>query len=466
MSKISRVPQSVFKKGLSLALMLVVFFCYSLAATAVSVVNVMDPPYNAVGNGVTDDTSAIQAAIASGAARIYFPTPSSAYVLSGAVSVPAGVILYGDSQRLTKIKCLNSGNNITFFTLTSYAAIENLQIYGDVSNAGTGVSFSNGTYTFSGHGSIKNSTISSFSIGVNVNSWYDLTVNRCYIQYCNIGLNATPPTNGGDNGYINCLYIEDSYFHQNTAYDAYLNPAVRISNVKFINTIFDPGPNAAKVYMYYANPCSFDNCYFEGNSGVPAISSDLSNFSVKNCYFLGTGGISLNNTQQSITIEKCRFTSTDILNAGYALHTVRIIDSCFPDSGNVLPSTSNAYYSNSKLNGVTYCSQVPNLTIGAGNAQGAAYAYTKSITATIPAGTTAYLISNNYIYGIWNGTTVGYASFSDSYNPGLIITVTPANTGSTNYFCVLATNTTGADITISNKTLNVVIRKMTTYTSL
>lgn len=56
-------------------------------------VSVLD--FGAVGDGVTNDTVAIQAALNSGAKSIYFPTPNVSY-FCGTLIIPAGVLLYGD----------------------------------------------------------------------------------------------------------------------------------------------------------------------------------------------------------------------------------------------------------------------------------------------------------------------------------------------------------------------------------
>jgi hypothetical protein len=61
------------------------------------VVNVLD--YGAKGDGVTDDTNAIQAALNSGNKMIYVPAGS--YKLSSNLSVPQGVSIKGDGQGVT-----------------------------------------------------------------------------------------------------------------------------------------------------------------------------------------------------------------------------------------------------------------------------------------------------------------------------------------------------------------------------
>lgn len=427
-------------------------------------VSVID--FGAVGDGAADDTTAIQAAYASGAGAIYFPTGT--YNLNAAIAVPVGVLTYGDGYQKSKIRCRNDLASRVFFTLDSNTEIRDVMIFGATTAVGTGVLFSNGTYTFGGHGKLNKCFFSNFDKGVDINSWFDLTINQTQFRTCTIGVNATPPTNGGDNGYINCLYLQDCYFLGNTDYDCYLAPAVRISEVNFTNVIFDPTPATAKVYINQANPCVFINCYFEGGSTIPAISSVSSTYRLSNCYLNGTEGIFANNTQQIITVENCRIGSvTDVVNAGNALHNLRVISTTLPASGNTLPPGNTKYFVNSVINGVSYGTLTPTLQVGEGNTCSAIYSFQKTITSTtVNANTTAALVSDELVSGIMVGFKVGTATISNKYYPGLILTVTPATTGNTAYFSVLATNTTGSPITVSAATLNVIIHAMSTFTTI
>ena len=62
--------------------------------SASGVINVMNPPYNATGNGSTDDTAAIQAAVTAGDGNMVF-FPIGTYKISSAINVPTNTYLKG-----------------------------------------------------------------------------------------------------------------------------------------------------------------------------------------------------------------------------------------------------------------------------------------------------------------------------------------------------------------------------------
>jgi hypothetical protein len=92
------------------------------------VINVTQPPYNAVGDGVTDDTAAIQAAInalgGSNGSTLYLP--AGTYVISGSLNfsnVPGGRFsVVGDGTGLTNIEV--AANNVTALQFTGSGATQ------------------------------------------------------------------------------------------------------------------------------------------------------------------------------------------------------------------------------------------------------------------------------------------------------------------------------------------------------
>jgi hypothetical protein len=77
--------------------------------------------FGAIGNGVTDDTTAIQAALSSGAGAVYFP--SGTYKITNFLTVPNNVMVYGDgwasliSQVTQDKNVFVAGNDNSFVNL-------------------------------------------------------------------------------------------------------------------------------------------------------------------------------------------------------------------------------------------------------------------------------------------------------------------------------------------------------------
>lgn len=89
------------------------------------VVSVKD--FGAVGNGVADDTTAIQAALNSGAKQVYMP--SGTYKVSSAIKFPSEITIYGDGADKTNISSTYNG---PIFASKNYFATEGISPSGDV----------------------------------------------------------------------------------------------------------------------------------------------------------------------------------------------------------------------------------------------------------------------------------------------------------------------------------------------
>lgn len=109
------------------------------------VANATLPPYNAAGNGTTDDTAAIQAALDSGVKKVYLPT--GVYKITSQISIPNFVTLYGDGYGLSAgqapTRILKSGS-FNGVVVNAGSQLENLSVEGDTGNGGDGVNLLSG----------------------------------------------------------------------------------------------------------------------------------------------------------------------------------------------------------------------------------------------------------------------------------------------------------------------------------
>lgn len=98
-------------------------------ADLTDVINVTDPPYNATGNGVTDDTAAINLAIAAAAAdrlAVYFP--SGDYLITDAITVGVYGLWYGDGRTTSVIKLSGVDAKVN---LNDSVTLRDMRINGD-----------------------------------------------------------------------------------------------------------------------------------------------------------------------------------------------------------------------------------------------------------------------------------------------------------------------------------------------
>ena len=105
--------------------------------------NVLD--FGAVGDGVTDDSAAIQAAI-NASDTIYFPTPSAQYYVATAITIPDNKTLFGDYVY---------DGNVANTTILANAGITVFKVQGNsVQISGIGIAFNSATGNFSNTSSI------------------------------------------------------------------------------------------------------------------------------------------------------------------------------------------------------------------------------------------------------------------------------------------------------------------------
>jgi hypothetical protein len=116
-------------------------------------VNVKSAPYNATGNGTTDDGSAIRSAITAAGTNgtVYFPTGTYKFV-GATMGLPAGMTLLGAGPTNSIILhspttdfsplLRNNGNNVTFHSLQMKRATAHPQVMFEI-NPFSGVTFDN-----------------------------------------------------------------------------------------------------------------------------------------------------------------------------------------------------------------------------------------------------------------------------------------------------------------------------------
>lgn len=141
-------------------------------------VSVYVTAYGAKGDGTTDDTSAIQAAInAVPAAGGTVHVPSGKYKTTSSLTLPSNVVLAGDGYNSIIDASSVTGINVITATSTSHTVVRGLHIK---STGGTGVFLSNGGVLFNGvsYGVVEDCIFENGYYGVILESSTDSTVSN------------------------------------------------------------------------------------------------------------------------------------------------------------------------------------------------------------------------------------------------------------------------------------------------
>jgi hypothetical protein len=438
--------------------------------------------------GTTDMSTAIKTAFAgdkpvhvSEGEYLISDAPASGKVLT----IPVGKEVKGDGRRTsehpTKLTTAASGwaSTDAFIHAIGQNIIEGLHIFSSSSTAGAGLRLaSTADNIFSALYRLREIEVEGFNIGIDVDNIWGSDLQSIIVRNCVKGVYMVAPNDAGDNGYYTTLQFEDFASQSNDTYGLYIAPPLNSRTFSFKNLNIQDNNTVSGTYQAYMENVqgTMDTAYFEGSASTYALELNDCTLDIRNMYLNGTGGINIASNPVALTLTQCTGASTNDgikSTGGGTTQRIRIEQSNL--SGCVFASGTLLTIVDSTING-TYYSYFSSLTPAYGNWDGSAAqgnalfqkrAYTKTITATVTAGTTSALISDQAIgFAFWQAGTVGKASFSDSYTPGLLLDVTVSTAASQSYFCVLATNTTGSDITVTSKTLNVIIERMSDYTSL
>lgn len=268
--------------------------------------------FGAVGDGVTDDTAAINAAIATGK-DVFFPEASSSYRVTGALT-PLSRWQCVSGTGYTKITA-DTSTDYAVFTVTTNNIIEKLYIEGStLSSNVTGVKFSGGTLAadMSSQNKLKDVWLRFLNKGVDFDNGFCNFFYTCEIRDCKIGMNVVPtPTDTPSAGYTAALHLNHCRFYNNQTYDVYYYPPTEGRGSTFIGCDFDPmsGTPAASVYMRNAVNATFLGCYHEAGASTWALDlEDSTNCGINGCMFNDTKGINLDAAH--VAIRDCWSTNT------------------------------------------------------------------------------------------------------------------------------------------------------------
>ncbi len=269
--------------------------------------------FGAVGDGVADDTAAIQAAVTASRA---VEMPAGSYLISGVITLPANTTLRGATAMSTTM--LRAGSNLSFFQLGTNCTLENFRF--NRSGATTALS-GHLVNTTGASGSRLRNIFADYSYnGIYITSTAGLFLEGIYLSntvhyaiYC-------------DGNVVNDIFLSNFILHcgnQTDAIGIYLNDnceaftavngdcLLGLANLKMTSSVFAASPRLHPCFNKFSNVyfdsaatgvqiantevTKFENCWFASSTAVGCnLSGNTLNISFFNCEFAGNGQGGLN----------------------------------------------------------------------------------------------------------------------------------------------------------------------------
>jgi hypothetical protein len=428
--------------------------------------------FGAVGDGVANDTDALQTAAASGR-PLYWP--AGTYLITGTIVGSIGgwigagsgeTYASTSSDGVTTIKLSGTNGGAAF--LRPPSQFENFHVDGQTNNnIGVQLGVSTG---FVGFYSWQNIKVRRCDIGIDTYNFFSTSWRDIAVQSCERGVRMSPPDNPVvDDGYFTSTDWTNVHIADCNVYGLYVLTPQGTKTWSWNNVVIERN-GAGGTYQMYIQQATIDatGAYFEGSPSIPAIKSLASRMSFRNSFFNGTGGIDANNNNITLFLADTNFVSaTDVLANFSGADTVFSAANC------VLQTDPRGFTDKDKvtLENATYGTaffQTPSLALGNNaaslgvNPTAMTYnvAYTKLVTGTVNANNRLQIVTDAFHYDLWTGSTTAMVSVN-GYYPGLYGYATPATTGQPHYFCLFLENATGSPISLTNVQVNALFFKNT-----
>lgn len=433
-----------------------------------AVVNVLD--YGADPTGATSSQSAFVAALATGNA-IYIP--KGTYLVTGGLVLPENKKMFGDGVNLSQLRCDTSAFTGICLTVGGRSEIRDFSVLAiNPPNplTATGVYFASpdGQYNFAGHTSATNVRCQKFNVGFLVNNFFDLEFHRCEAYENNRGWELLPQyIVSQDSGYYTTVTLLKCYSAFNTLEGFYASSTVNGRVLHFIDTAIEfncinNSTATAEISITRCFEVAFSSCYTESSVGTTKpwlLLEDVSTCSIDDHWATGTNGVDIGDNSSQLTIKNSAIGDLAGAASGAGNQNIYAVGSNIGTT--TIGSTVTQRYISTTVDGsyrkdLAINNQMRLIDdIANTSTLNSFQLFTKTVTATINANSTAALITDQYFVNVWVDDTVATASITNLYNPGLLLQVTPSTTGSKDYFCVIAVNTTASPITITSAQLKV-----------
>jgi len=223
--------------------------------------------FGAVGDGIVNDTAAIQAAIdyvfsASGG-EVY--VPFGTYVCSSTITLKNNVKIYGDGPKVSILKFTGAtSNGITLPANLTKSSIIGLKIYSSASSTGNGVSYTNSVNP-SRELFLDQYEIEGFRVGIRLNFSINAYIGQGRLIGQGSGVATGIAIHMGDPGVIGCYGTTISKAYMAAYETGYYDE--RPSNTLALNIIIEGCAYAVVATSdTYASTITMVAPYFEGNN--------------------------------------------------------------------------------------------------------------------------------------------------------------------------------------------------------
>jgi hypothetical protein len=301
-------------------------------------INALD--YGAVGDGVTDDTAAIQAAVnaALGSESGTLWIPKGNYAVTSVNIYPTGgksLVMVGDGPFNSKFVKYGAGTapllNISGTAgggagegVVSKCQFKNFGVTGTAKGF-TGIYFDTLAHFF-----MEGVYVTACDIGLRSLGSLIFAARSCYLIGNDIGFQADQsPVN---NGYSNLIKFDDCVFQSNALYHGLLNKGQQIV---FQNCDCESGSTGFRVASTYEDETNYssvtwNNCWWEGNSSNPVIVDSNSTWvTMRDCTLYGpASSVTINGSDNHVNLENCY--GTEYLNMADATGYINITNCLFP----------------------------------------------------------------------------------------------------------------------------------------
>lgn len=269
----------------------------ALGGSITPVFNVKDSVYGAVGDGSTDDTTAINAAIsaltAAGKGVLYFP--AGVYITTGGHTLSVPCMVRGSSRgsagagNFGAVLQLKNASNASMFTVTGkFVTIRDLGLDGNYANqSGTshGIVASAAAYGILDSLYVTNFHDDGITFTNTSSGWH---VSNLQIRSCQgHGINVT------------ALSVDNDFYSIDIGTSGLSGVKIAASDIVFtqLHTWGNGTPGAANdkegvTLITGASSCRFVNCYFETNvqAGARFVNSNIRGVVFVGCHFWKNGG--------------------------------------------------------------------------------------------------------------------------------------------------------------------------------